>query len=80
MLELEKLLRKEQIKTNCSLKVRTPLGVIAVIYEARPEVTIDVAALCIKSGNAVILKGGSQALETNKLSMLVSWQRWKKQG
>ncbi|MEK7140942.1 MAG: glutamate-5-semialdehyde dehydrogenase, partial [Patescibacteria group bacterium] len=47
-------------------KVRTPLGVIAVIYEARPEVTIDVAALCIKSGNAVILKGGSQALETNK--------------
>ncbi len=48
-------------------KVRVPLGVIAVIYEARPEVTIDVAALCIKSGNAAILKGGSEAVETNKV-------------
>ncbi len=48
-------------------KVRVPLGVIAIIYEARPEVTIDVAALCVKSGNAVILKGGSEAIETNKI-------------
>ncbi len=48
-------------------KVRVPIGVILVIYEARPEVTIDVAALCIKSGNAVILKGGSEALQTNKV-------------
>lgn len=48
-------------------KVRVPLGVILVIYESRPEVTIDVAALCVKSGNAVILKGGSDALETNKI-------------
>jgi len=48
-------------------KVRVPLGVIAIIYEARPEVTIDVAALCVKSGNAVILKGGSEAVETNKV-------------
>lgn len=48
-------------------KIRVPLGVIAVIYEARPEVTIDVAALCIKSGNAAILKGGSEAAETNKV-------------
>ena len=48
-------------------KVRVPLGVILVIYEARPEVTIDAAALGIKSGNAVILKGGSEALETNKV-------------
>ncbi len=47
-------------------KVVVPLGVIMVIYEARPEVTIDVAALCIKSGNAVILKGGSEASNTNK--------------
>lgn len=46
-------------------KVRTPLGVIMVIYEARPEVTIDVVALCIKSGNAAILKGGSEAINTN---------------
>ena len=48
-------------------KVRVALGVIAVIYEARPEVTIDVAALCIKSGNVAILKGGSEAVETNKV-------------
>ncbi len=47
------------------MKVRVPLGVLAVIYEARPEVTIDVAALCVKSGNAAILKGGSEALSTN---------------
>lgn len=46
-------------------KVRVPLGVLMVIYEARPEVTIDVAGLCVKSGNAAILKGGSQAAETN---------------
>lgn len=46
-------------------KVRVPLGVLMVIYEARPEVTIDVTSLCVKSGNAAILKGGSQAAETN---------------
>ncbi len=48
-------------------KIRVPLGVIAVIYEARPEVTIDVAALCVKSGNAAILKGGSAAVGTSKI-------------
>ena len=47
-------------------KVRVPLGVMLVIYEARPEVTIDVAALCIKSGNAALLKGGSEAKRTNE--------------
>ncbi|TSD05337.1 MAG: glutamate-5-semialdehyde dehydrogenase [Parcubacteria group bacterium Greene0714_7] len=47
-------------------KVRTPLGVLMIIYEARPEVTIDVVALGIKSGNAVIVKGGSEALSTNR--------------
>ncbi len=46
-------------------KMRTPLGVLAIIYEARPNVTADAAALALKSGNAVILKGGSQALLTN---------------
>ena len=46
-------------------KVSVPIGVLAVIYEARPEVTIDVAALCVKPGNPAILKGGSEALETN---------------
>ncbi|OGG52396.1 glutamate-5-semialdehyde dehydrogenase [Candidatus Kaiserbacteria bacterium RIFCSPLOWO2_12_FULL_53_8] len=47
-------------------KVRTPLGVILIIYESRPEVTIDVAALCIKSGNVAILKGGSEAKHSNQ--------------
>ncbi|HEY1547447.1 MAG TPA: glutamate-5-semialdehyde dehydrogenase [Kofleriaceae bacterium] len=47
-------------------RVRIPLGVIAMIYEARPNVTTDAAALCLKSGNACILRGGSEALETNR--------------
>jgi glutamate-5-semialdehyde dehydrogenase len=46
-------------------KMRIPLGVIAMIYEARPNVTIESAALCIKSGNAVILRGGSEAIHSN---------------
>ena len=47
-------------------KVRVPLGVIAVIYEARPNVTLDVAGLALKTGNAVILRGGSETIRTNK--------------
>lgn len=46
-------------------QVRIPIGVIAIIYESRPNVTADAAALCLKSGNASILKGGSEALHTN---------------
>ena len=46
-------------------KVRVPLGVIGIIYEARPNVTVDAAVLCIKSGNAVILRGGKEALRAN---------------
>lgn len=46
-------------------RMRVPLGVIAMIYEARPNVTIDAAILCIKAGNAVILRGGSEALRSN---------------
>lgn len=48
-------------------KVRVPLGVIGIIYEARPNVTADAAGLCLKSGNAVILKGGSEAMQSNKI-------------
>jgi glutamate-5-semialdehyde dehydrogenase len=44
---------------------RTPLGVIGVIYESRPNVTIDISALCLKSGNAAILRGGSEAIHSN---------------
>ncbi len=47
-------------------KVKVPLGVIAIIYEARPNVTSDAAALCLKSGNAVILRGGKEAINSNK--------------
>ncbi|MBR2614919.1 MAG: glutamate-5-semialdehyde dehydrogenase [Clostridia bacterium] len=46
-------------------KVRVPLGVIGVIYESRPNVTVDVSVLCIKTGNAVVLKGGKEAKNTN---------------
>jgi glutamate-5-semialdehyde dehydrogenase len=46
-------------------KVRVPLGVIAVVYEARPNVTVDAAALCLKSGNAVVLRGSSSAAHSN---------------
>ena len=48
-------------------RVSVPIGVIGVIYESRPNVTSDVASLCFKSGNAVILKGGSEAINTNKI-------------
>ena len=47
-------------------KMRVPLGAVGIIYEARPNVTIDASVLCLKSGNAVLLRGGSEALHTNK--------------
>ena len=60
---LKKWKRPNGLKIN---KVSIPIGVIGVIYESRPNVTSDVASLCFKSGNAVILKGGSEAINTNK--------------
>lgn len=48
------------------LKTRVPIGVIAMIYEARPNVTVDAAAICLKSGNACILRGGKEAFATNR--------------
>ncbi|AXI82772.1 glutamate-5-semialdehyde dehydrogenase [Xylella taiwanensis] len=58
---------REDVRPNglCVQKVRVPLGVIAMIYEARPNVTADAAALCIKAGNGVILRGGSEAIRSN---------------
>jgi len=47
-------------------RMRIPLGVIAIIYESRPNVTVDAAALCVKAGNAVILRGGSEAIRSNR--------------
>ena len=61
---LEKWNRPNGLKIN---RVSIPIGVIGVIYESRPNVTSDVAGLCFKSGNAVILKGGSEAINTNRI-------------
>ena len=47
-------------------KVRVPIGVFGIIYEARPNVTVDIASLCLKSGNACVLRGGKEAIHTNK--------------
>jgi glutamate-5-semialdehyde dehydrogenase len=53
-------------------KVRVPLGVIAVVYEARPNVTIDATALCLKSGNAIVLRGSSTAANSNRVLALLA--------
>lgn len=61
-------------------QVRVPMGVVGMIYEARPNVTIDVAALCLKSGNAVILRGGHAALHTNEATLAVIGRTLAEQG
>ena len=61
---LEQWVRPNKLKIK---KISTPIGIIGVIYESRPNVTSDVAGLCFKSGNAVILKGGSEAINTNRI-------------
>ena len=61
---LENWQRPNKLKIK---KVSTPIGVIGVIYESRPNVTADVAALCFKSGNCSILRGGSEAMNSNKI-------------
>ena len=61
-------------------KKRVPLGVVAMIYEARPNVTIDTIALCLKSGNAVILKGGSEALDSNTILAKIAIEAANKKG
>jgi len=61
-------------------QTRVPLGVVAMIYEARPNVTVDAAALCLKSGNVVILRGGSEALESNKVLARVIAQAAEESG
>ncbi|ODN44088.1 glutamate-5-semialdehyde dehydrogenase [Piscirickettsia litoralis] len=63
----QRILESQTISNGLILeKTSTPLGVIAMIYESRPNVTIDAAALCFKSGNAVILKGGKEAIHSNR--------------
>jgi glutamate-5-semialdehyde dehydrogenase len=61
-------------------RVRVPLGVIGFIYESRPNVTADAAGLCIKSGNAVILRGGSEAIESNGMIVAVLAKALEKAG
>ena len=62
----EELWTRERPSGITIRKVRVPFGVIAVVFESRPNVFIDTAALCLKTGNAVILRGGKEAIETNK--------------
>jgi len=61
-------------------KMRVPLGVIGIIYESRPNVTADATALCLKAGNAVILRGGSEAIYSNKAIVKILRSVAKKQG
>lgn len=61
-------------------RVRIPLGVIGMIYEARPNVTVDAASLCFKSGNAIILRGGSEAFHSNTALVKIIATVFKRQG
>ncbi|MBI5412821.1 glutamate-5-semialdehyde dehydrogenase [Candidatus Peregrinibacteria bacterium] len=62
------ILESRELKNGLLLKrIRVPIGVIGMIYESRPNVTVDAAVLCLKSGNAVILKGGSDAINSNRI-------------
>ena len=63
------------------LKVRVPLGVVFFIYESRPNVTADAAAICVKSGNAVILRGGKEAVHSSRAIVeILLAKRWPKSG
>src|SRR5690606_6807071 len=60
------VIRGERLPNGLTVRqVRVPMGVVGMIYEARPNVTVDAAGLALKSGNAVVLRGGSAALESN---------------
>jgi glutamate-5-semialdehyde dehydrogenase len=61
--QLEEITRPNGLKID---KIRVPIGVVGIIYEARPNVTVDAAGLCLKTGNAVVLRGGSAALHSNE--------------
>ena len=61
-------------------KMRIPLGVIGMIYESRPNVTVDAAALCLKAGNAIVLRGGSEAIHSNRALASVLQDALKSQG
>lgn len=78
---LNQVLEKRKTKSGLKLrKVSVPIGVIGVIYEARPNVTIDISALCLKSGNGVLLRGSKSAYESNKALVKVIQGALKKAG
>jgi len=78
---LNQILEKRKTKSGLKLKkVSVPIGVIGVIYEARPNVTIDISALCLKSGNGVLLRGSKSAYESNKALVKVIQGALKKAG
>src|SRR5258708_10817833 len=73
----------ERVKRPTGIEVarmRVPIGVIGIIYESRPNVTADAVALCVKSGNACILRGGSEALESNRAIAACAPPRLKSPG
>lgn len=66
------IIEKRQMPNSMTIsKIRVPLGVVGVIYEARPNVTFDVFSLCLKTANACILKGGSDAIRTNTAAISI---------
>ncbi len=78
---LNKILEKRKLKNGLSLqKISVPLGTLAVIYESRPNVTVDLAGLAIKSGNALVLKGGSEAHASNKILVELIHRALKQRG
>ncbi len=78
---ISQILEKRILPNGLNLqKVSVPLGVVSVIYESRPNVTIDLAGLCIKSGNGLVLKGGSEAYNSNKILVELVHRALKKQG
>jgi glutamate-5-semialdehyde dehydrogenase len=73
---------EEKTRPNglCLKKISVPLGVVAVIYESRPNVTVDVFSLCFKSGNCCVLKGGKEAFHSNKILVTLIHQALQKNG
>ncbi|MEK9165940.1 MAG: glutamate-5-semialdehyde dehydrogenase [Patescibacteria group bacterium] len=78
---VNQILEQRTLKNRLKLKkISVPFGVIAVIYESRPNVTVDVVGLCLKSGNAIVLKGGVDAWATNQILVRLIKQAIKKAG
>ena len=76
-----RVLEQKKLANGLALrKVSVPLGTVAVIYESRPNVTVDIAALAFKSGNGVVLKGGTESYETNKQLVQIIKQVLAKSG